>query len=50
MNVIKLYEHLNVGQTDYKLKGMVRDHITNISLAQFSFRENGHILMIFVQL
>ena len=24
MNVIKLYENINVGQTEYKLKGMVR--------------------------
>ena len=24
MNVIKLYENINVGQTEYKLKGMVQ--------------------------
>ena len=45
MNVIKLYEHINVGQTDYK--GWC-DNITNISLAQFSFKENGPVLMILV--
>ena len=26
MNVIKLYENINVGQTEYKLKGMVRSY------------------------
>ena len=48
INVIKLYENINVGQTEYKLKGIWCDHVINILLVQFSFKENGPILMTFV--
>ena len=37
MNVIKLYKNINVGQTEYKLKGMVRScnkHFTCTVLSQ----------------
>ena len=37
MNVIKLYKNINVGQTEYKLKGMVRScnkHFTCAVLSQ----------------
>ena len=33
MNVIKLYEHINVGQTDYKLKGMVQSYNKHFTCA-----------------
>ena len=48
MNVIKLYKNINVGQTEYKLKGMVRS--CNKHFTQFSVKKNGPILMIFVQM
>ena len=49
MNVIKLYDDINVGQTEYSLKGMVQSYNKHFVLVQFSFKENGPILMIFVQ-
>ena len=33
MNVTKLYENINVGQTEYKLKGMVRSYNKHFNLA-----------------
>jgi len=33
MNVIKLYENINVGQTEYKLKWMVRSYNKHFTCA-----------------
>ena len=48
--MIKLYENINVDQTEYYLKGKVRSYNKHL-LAQLSFKENqnGTMLMIFAQ-